>query len=133
MTTRVPGLALLLLAGLATAAAAQKPAKKHHGASHDSPTVQASVSVTVFSDRERSTIKSWYAEHPVRARPLPPGIAKNLARGKPLPPGIAKQQIPSGLTERMPERRGQDILVIGDRIVILDPAGLVVDILHDIL
>ena len=30
----------------------------------------------------------------VGARPLPPGIQKNLAREKPLPPGIAKQAIP---------------------------------------
>ncbi|HSB53339.1 MAG TPA: anti-virulence regulator CigR family protein [Gemmatimonadales bacterium] len=121
-------LSLALLFGVTVPALAQKPDKgkgQHH-------TVAAAHVDSPFSSHEREVIKLYYAEHRATARPLPPGIAKNLARGKPLPPGIAKQQVPQGLRAELPTRGGMDVLIIGDRIVLVDPVGLVVDVLNDI-
>ena len=63
---------------------------------------------------------------------LPPGIVKKLARGKPLPPGIAKRSLPQDLVVELPERDGFEITIFGDRVVLLEASGLVVDILTGI-
>jgi hypothetical protein len=123
-------LALALLFGVTTPALAQKPEKGRNP--HHTTVVAARVESSPFSSHEREVIRLYYARHHVTARPLPPGIAKNLARGKPLPPGIAKQQAPQGLRAELPAREGMDVLIIGDRIVLVDPVGLVVDVLNDI-
>ncbi|UCF21657.1 MAG: hypothetical protein JSU87_09210 [Gemmatimonadota bacterium] len=81
---------------------------------------------------ERQIIVEFFAEHSFKAQALPPGIAKNLARGKPLPPGIAKKQIPAGLQARLPARAGFEISIFGNRIVLLEASGLVVDILEGV-
>jgi len=85
-----------------------------------------------FTTLERKVIIEFFAEHAYEVKPLPPGIAKNLARGKPLPPGIAKRRIPAGLHARLPERSGVEITIFGDRVVLLEASGLVVDILEGI-
>lgn len=82
-----------------------------------------------FSTSERQIIFEFFSRERYRAQPLPPGIAKNLARGKPLPPGIAKKQIPVRLRERLPTRSGVEISIFGDRIVLLEASGAVVDVL----
>ena len=93
----------------------------------------AQVSVSVgFSTAERRIVTDYFAEHRFDAKPLPPGIAKNLARGKPLPPGIAKQRVPDALRTQLPPRTGVEISIVGDRIVLLEASGLVVDILEGI-
>ncbi len=91
----------------------------------------ATVTVT-FTATERQVILKYYAAHPYVAKPLPPGIAKNLARGKPLPPGIAKRALPPGLVAQMPRRTGVEITIFGDRIVLLQASGLVVDVLENV-
>lgn len=117
--------ALALLA-LAPNVAAQQSRRTEQVAS-------AQVSVTAgFSLTERRIVTDYFAEHRFDAKPLPPGIAKNLARGKPLPPGIAKQRVPDGLRAQLPARAGVDISIVGDRIVLLEASGLVVDILEGI-
>lgn len=90
--------------------------------------VKAQV-VAGFSTSERQIIVEFFREHRYEAQALPPGIAKNLARGKPLPPGIAKKQIPAKLQARLPSRSGVEITIFGDRIVLLEASGLVVDVL----
>lgn len=117
--------ALALVAGASSAAAQQ---------SRRTETVAtAQVSVTAgFSLTERRIVTDYFAEHRFDAKPLPPGIAKNLARGKPLPPGIAKQRVPDGLRTQLPARTGVEISIVGDRIVLLEASGLVVDILEGI-
>lgn len=88
-----------------------------------------------FSQVERETIRAFFASHRHEAKPLPPGIAKNLQRGKALPPGIAKQQLPAVLVEQLPPRDAEakvEISIFGDRIVLLEASGLVVDILEDV-
>lgn len=90
----------------------------------------------VFSDQEISIIEAWYQQHGhdrkgVKARGLPPGIAKNLARGKPLPPGIAKQYLPTGLADLLPPpQRGFERVIVDGRILLVEIATRVV---HDIL
>jgi hypothetical protein len=97
-------------------------------------TVHADVSVSVgFSVTERRIVTEYFTAHAYDARALPPGIAKNLARGKPLPPGIAKRQLPAALATRLPRRPGLEISIVGDRVVLLEASGLVVDILAGVL
>lgn len=85
-----------------------------------------------FSTIERQIIVEFFSDYSYKVKSLPPGIAKNLARGKPLPPGIAKQHIPAELRARLPVRAGVEISIFGDRIVLLEASGLVVDILEGI-
>ena len=92
--------------------------------------VQQSVE---FSTSERQIIAEFFSTHRQEVEALPPGIAKNLERGKPLPPGIAKRSIPSGLQSQLPTRVGVEVSIFGDRIVLLEASGLVVDILEGIL
>lgn len=128
MRSSVILLTTVLLAASTAPLLAQRPDKgKGQGA-----TQAQAAEKPPLTERERQIIRTYFTEHPVSAQALPPGIAKNLARGKPLPPGIAKKRAPSGLRTLLPERSGQDILIIGDRIVIADPVGLVVDVLSDI-
>jgi hypothetical protein len=91
--------------------------------------VQPSVG---FSITERQIIVEFFATHRQEAEALPPGIAKNLARGKRLPPGIAKRPIPSGLQAQLPTRVGVEVSIFGDRIVLLEASGLVVDIFEGV-
>ena len=85
-----------------------------------------------FSTSERGIIVEFFHEHPYQPEALPPGIAKNLARGEPLPPGIAKKHIPAKLQARLPARAGVEITIFGERIVLLEASGLVIDILEGI-
>jgi hypothetical protein len=85
-----------------------------------------------FSVAERQIVAEFFATHHQEVEALPPGIARNLARGKRLPPGIAKRQIPSALQAQLPTRVGVEVSIFGDRIVLLEASGLVVDILEGI-
>ncbi|MGR8919205.1 MAG: anti-virulence regulator CigR family protein [Gammaproteobacteria bacterium] len=60
------------------------------------------------------------------AKPLPPGIRKNLARGKPLPPGIAKKQPGSALIARLPRVDGHQWLEVGRDLVLVAAGTYVV-------
>lgn len=62
----------------------------------------------------------------VGAKPLPPGIAKNLARGKPLPPGIAKQAVPQPLLARLPVVDGHTWIRIGTELVLVGIATSII-------
>ena len=90
----------------------------------------------VFTQDEITIIRDYYAEHPVgqpgkggkqKSKPLPPGIAKNLARGKPLPPGIAKQQLPTDLLRELPPvPQGYDRVVVDGQVLLVDIATQVI-------
>lgn len=95
----------------------------------------------VFGKDEAAVIQQYYAQHPVDAgkggkngqkvKPLPPGIAKNLARGKPLPPGIAKQQLPQDLVRMLPPvHAGYERVYVDGRVLLVDMATQVI---HDVL
>lgn len=86
----------------------------------------------VFTAAERDVVVRYYADHPYRAKALPPGIAKKLARGKPLPPGLAKRALPADLATQLAPRPGLEVEIVGDRVVLLDAQGLVVDLLVNV-
>jgi hypothetical protein len=96
----------------------------------------ADLEVSVhFSSKEISVIHDFYRENDgggkKRNKPLPPGIAKNLARGKPLPPGIAKRVLPNDLLIRLPPvADGYERIAIAGKILLVEIATQVV---HDIL
>jgi Ni/Co efflux regulator RcnB len=67
------------------------------------------------------------------ARPLPPGIAKNLARGKPLPPGIAKQQPTGHLLSTLPRVQGHEWYAVGRDLILIQAGTLIVaEILREV-
>lgn len=67
-------------------------------------------------------------------KPLPPGIAKNLARGKPLPPGIATRSLPNKLLEGLPKYDGYEWLAAGADLILINTASRVIaDVLTDAL
>lgn len=84
--------------------------------------LQAGLSAALLRERlgDRSTLR-------VGARPLPPGIAKNLARGKPLPPGIAKQGVPDPLLRQLPRVNGYDWVRLGTELVLVGAASQVIE------
>lgn len=123
-TAVVLGAAVSALLLLPAPVAAQQGKK----AKAQGPTIDVAVSAG-FSASERRIITEYFADQRYDHQTLPPGIAKNLARGKPLPPGIAKRQLPEGLAMRLPLRTGVEVAIFGDRIVLLEASGLVVDVL----
>lgn len=62
----------------------------------------------------------------VGAKPLAPGIVKNIARGKKLPPGIGKQAVPATLLPRLPRVDGHEWVRIGTELVLVAVATQVV-------
>lgn len=67
------------------------------------------------------------------AKPLPPGIRKNLARGKPLPPGIAKQTMPGGFLGDLPHHQGFEWRQAGADLVLVASGSLVIsDVLEGV-
>lgn len=84
---------------------------------------------------DRARIQAWYRANPgFVARPLPPGIMRQLARGRPLPPGIARQVAPPGLLALLPSYPGHGWYVVGTAVVLVDLAtGVVRDLLLDAL
>lgn len=93
------------------------------------------VAVTPLGPSYRPRIQGWYGSTPgYSARPLPPGIMRQLARGRPLPPGIARQVAPPGLLGLLPRYPGHSWYVIGTAVVLVDAAtGIVRDLLLDAL
>ena len=93
---------------------------------------QAEVSV-VFRSGDRERFQDYFASHKMKAKPLPPGMAKRLAKGKPLPPGIAKQVMPPDLLRIAPPLpKDAEYGIVGDAVVVTK-AGMVIDILAAVL
>lgn len=130
MKTKYPIAAALLLLLIAAPAMAQRP--EDHGKKAPPPASAPTVQVT-FTAGERTAVVDYFRAHRSELKPLPPGIARNLARGKPLPPGIAKRRVPADLSRRLVIRSGYQPLVVGDVVVLVDPVGIVVDILSHLL
>jgi hypothetical protein len=68
-----------------------------------------------YDQIRRIAVEQHYTGH----KPLPPGIAKNLARGKPLPPGIAKKAPRAEFVHQLPtypdyewRRCGTDLVLV---------------------
>ena len=107
------------------------------------PAAAADLDVSIrFSSNEISVIHKFFRNYEVDkkggkkgSKPLPPGIAKNLARGKPLPPGIAKRALPNDLLVRLPPvADGYERIIVSGKILLVEIATQVVhDILVDVL
>ena len=79
---------------------------------------------------ERSLILAYIGQHrgdpAFQAKPLPPGIQKNLARGKPLPPGIAKRYLPGDLLAQLPPRPGYEWRIVGADVLLIAAATQII-------
>lgn len=125
-------LMVTLLAGAGTPLLAQRPDKPAKPATPKASKDQPAVRV-VFVEADRGVFREYYRTRREAMKPLPPGIAKNLARGKPLPPGIVKTRVPDAVLVQLPWRpRDYSVFLVGDRIVLLNANGLVADILDSI-
>ena len=130
---RRPALILVLCATLAAAPAVaqadkakskSRAGKDHAAAGHQKAAPATEVEIRIF--------REYYGAKGVKPKPLPPGIAKNLARGKPLPPGIARTRLPNDLLVRLPARPDYQWVMAGNVVVLVDPVGIVVDILREV-
>jgi hypothetical protein len=68
-----------------------------------------------YEDIRRIAVEQRYTGY----KPLPPGVAKNLARGKPLPPGIANKTPRAAFVRQLPsypdyewKRCGTDLVLV---------------------
>ena len=135
---RTPFALLLLLLLLGISAQAQGPVRrdvkreKKAEKQEEKEQKKEEKELRKISEDERRILRDYFATHRLAARPLPPGIAKNLALGKPLPPGISKRYLPQPVLERLPVYPGYTRYIVGGNIVLLDRSGLVVDIAVDI-
>jgi len=94
----------------------------------------AVVSDILLGDDNRRVITEYYQTHSVSAKPLPPGIAKNLARGKPLPPGIAKTRVPGALSSRVSIPSGYTLQQVGTDVLLVEVGTrIIADILRDVI
>ena len=127
---------LMIAAALAAASApaqAQRPDKPGKPANPPKSTKDQPVVRVVFSDSDRAIFREYYRTQRDAVKPLPPGIANNLARGKPLPPGIARTRVPESVLVKLPWRPpGYTVFLVGDRVVLLNAGGLVADIMDRI-
>jgi hypothetical protein len=97
----------------------------------------------VFSDRDRETIRNFYAKK-LRYKKMPPGLAKRdtlppglqkrLDAGDPLPAGLQRSSLPYDLEKILsPLPKGYIRLKVGGDIIIMNQkTEVVVDILKDI-
>jgi len=60
------------------------------------------------------------------AKPIPPGIRKNLARGKAMPPGIAMTRMPETLLSKLPRHDGYEWQWRGSDLVLVAIGTLIV-------
>ena len=111
---------MLVMPGLVMAQGSGKKKDTPATVTNSSAAISATVSVSIFSSAEKRAISDYYAKHPSGAKPLPPGIAK------PRLPADAQKSLP-------PRKDGTEIAIFGDKVVLLEASGLVVDILDDIL
>ena len=124
MIARMGLMIVLALMALAVPAEAQSGQGKGKDAGRNA---SAKLSHARSSDVEIRIIREYYGVPSRKLKPLPPGIAKNLARGKPMPPGIARTRMPDDLLVRLPARDGTRWLIAGNHVLLVDTDNIVVD------
>ena len=126
--TSVLGLVLVLLTLLSLTPSGAEAQGRGNDRGAGSPLTAAGITLSVDI---KSQIRQFYAVNPVAgAKPLPPGIRRNLARGKPLPPGIAKRTVSGELLDRIHLPRGYHLVEVGLDVFLVEVAT---DIIHDFL
>lgn len=128
------GVCWLALAALPPAAQAKKNGDDHPGKGKDKSKngsgnaggTPEAVAASLTAASIHAMLGANVGVVHVGAKPLPPGIRKNLARGKPLPPGIAKQSVPGPLLYKLPKVDGHDWIRAGTTLILVGAATLVV-------
>ena len=82
------------------------------------------------STDETRAIHDYYRTHEGEVKPIPPGILRNLVRGKPMPSGIERTRIPDDLNVLLYPRPSATWYAVGDRLVLVDASGRVIDIVR---
>ena len=95
----------------------------------------ATLAGILLSDQDKETIAKYFDANPApSAKPLPPGIAKNLERGKPMPPGIAKRGVPDDLARQVSIPEGFDLETVGTDVVLIEKGSrIIAEVLKDVL
>lgn len=119
-----------LIFGMAATAACQAgpPADKvKSGNSKTSTSIDAGLSVSLNVGISVGEAHAQAARYGLTgAKPLPPGIRKNLARGKPIPPGIQKTRLPGPFLAQLPQHEGHQWLQTGSDLVLVVSGSLVI-------
>ena len=117
-------LALAAVTLLTMAAPGTVEAQSRGNRGGDGAPVELSVEI-------RTQVREFYAQRtPTHATALPPGIRRRLERGKPLPPGIAKQVAPEALLARVSLPRGFELVEVGLDVLLVEVAT---NVIHDVL
>lgn len=117
-------LALAAVTLLTMAAPGTVEAQNRGNRGGDGAQVELSVEI-------RTQVRDFYAQRaPTHATALPPGIRRRLERGKPLPPGIAKQVAPEALLARVSLPRGFELVEVGLDVLLVEVAT---NVIHDVL
>ena len=107
-------------------AGGQGKGKGNSGNSANSASDPAAIAASLTAASIRASLGANVGVLHTGAKPLPPGIQKNLARGKPLPPGIAKKAIPGGLFPHLPRVDGYEWIQVGTALVLAGVGTLIV-------
>lgn len=104
------------------------------GGRSSGPDVKVSGGVTVTAGISVGDARALARQYGLTgAKPIPPGIAKNMARGKPMPPGIAKKQLPQNFVQALPRHPGYEWQQAGPDLVLVVSGTLVItDILRGV-
>ena len=127
-----PVILLTMITAAAMPASAQGKGKAAAKPEAREPARSTSNVTVVFRDSDQTTFRDYFRTHKIVGKPLPPGIAKNVARGKPLPPGIAKRAVPPALLQQGPRVSPDITFTIAGDVVVAMRSGLVVDILRNV-
>lgn len=129
---RIRGLVVLILAlAMAAPLAAQGPGEKGKPQKEKEKGGEKEREKEREKEKEQAKreLTSYYERAGAKPKDLPPGIARNLQRGKPLPPGIERTRVPDGLAAKLPKRPGEEWAMFGNRLVAIDKAGVVREII----
>ena len=128
MLMRFGAVVALALCFVDSAAAQGKPGKE----GKSGVAVAHGDVLMVTSDSELRIIREYYVAIGHKPKPLPPGIAKNLARGKRVPPGLMRSRLPNDLIVKLPPRQGYEWAIANDVVILIDATGIVRDILRNV-
>jgi hypothetical protein len=123
---------LVLLLSLSLASFAQGKGKGHNPHNRDNN----DTSYRIFSTSQQNVIRGCLNDTSnlppglAKRESLPPGLQKQLRKNGKLPPGLQKkmQSLPSHCQVNLPRLPADwQRVVLGDRVIILDPAKRVID------